>query len=111
MLYHHVQRLSLSFHDTRGSHDSIYRIQYDAMSLQYVAVESVISLITAVTTLGAEALVGQGRPAPGQRRIVMLDGREVVEGEVIVRFRAEADRRGRERAQGDQGHALDPVLG
>src|SRR5512146_333710 len=29
-LFSHVQRLSLSFHDRRGSSDSAYRIQYDA---------------------------------------------------------------------------------
>jgi ATP-binding cassette, subfamily B, bacterial len=52
-LFQHIQRLSLAYHDRIGTADSTYRIQYDAMSLQYVAVESVISLITAVSTLGA----------------------------------------------------------
>ena len=35
-LFRHVQRLSLAFHDSRGTIDSIYRIQYDAPALQYV---------------------------------------------------------------------------
>jgi ATP-binding cassette, subfamily B, bacterial len=52
-LFQHIQRLSLAYHDRIGTADSTYRIQYDAMSLQYVAVESVISLIAAVTMLGA----------------------------------------------------------
>jgi ATP-binding cassette, subfamily B, bacterial len=52
-LFQHIQRLSLAYHDRIGTADSTYRIQYDAMSLQYVAVESVISLITALSTLGA----------------------------------------------------------
>ena len=52
-LFQNVQRLSLAYHDRIGTADSTYRIQYDAMSLQYIAVESVISLITAVGTLGA----------------------------------------------------------
>src|SRR5438067_377505 len=29
-LFHHAQRLSLSYHDTTGTADSTYRIQYDA---------------------------------------------------------------------------------
>src|SRR5919201_3690182 len=52
-LFQHIQRLSLAYHDRIGTADSTYRIQYDAMSLQYIAVQSVISLITAVSTLGA----------------------------------------------------------
>jgi ATP-binding cassette subfamily B protein len=52
-LFQHIQRLSLAYHDRIGTADSTYRIQYDAMSLQYIAVESLISLITAATTLGA----------------------------------------------------------
>jgi ATP-binding cassette subfamily B protein len=51
-LFQHIQRLSLAYHDRIGTADSTYRIQYDAMALQYIAVESVISLITAVSTLG-----------------------------------------------------------
>ena len=49
-LFRHVQRLSLSFHDTRGSHDSIYRIQYDAEAMQHI-VESVIPFVAAVAML------------------------------------------------------------
>src|SRR5439155_25228505 len=52
-LFQHIQRLSLAYHDRIGTADSTYRIQYDAMSLQYIAVQSVISLITAVSTLAA----------------------------------------------------------
>ena len=36
-LFDHAQRLSLSFHDRRGTSDSIYRIQYDAEALKHVA--------------------------------------------------------------------------
>jgi ATP-binding cassette, subfamily B, bacterial len=49
-LFRHVQRLSLSFHDTRGSHDSIYRIQYDAEAMQHI-VESVIPFVGAAVML------------------------------------------------------------
>ncbi|TMK79068.1 MAG: ABC transporter ATP-binding protein [Actinobacteria bacterium] len=49
-LFRHVQRLSLSFHDTRGSHDSIYRIQYDAEAMQHI-VESMIPFVAAFAML------------------------------------------------------------
>ncbi len=50
-LLHHAQRLSLSFHDRRGSHDLSYRIQHDAPSIQYVAIQGVIPFASAVFTL------------------------------------------------------------
>src|SRR5262245_14100074 len=51
-LFRHVQRLSLSYHDTKGSTDSTYRIQYDAPSIRWVLMDSVIPLMTATLTLG-----------------------------------------------------------
>jgi ATP-binding cassette subfamily B protein len=56
-LFHHVQRLSLSYHDTRGTTESLYRIQYDADGLQHVAVGGTIPLITAAMTLAAMIVV------------------------------------------------------
>jgi ATP-binding cassette subfamily B protein len=50
-LFRHVQRLSLSYHDTKGSSDSIYRIQYDAPFIQYILINGVIPLISATLTL------------------------------------------------------------
>jgi ATP-binding cassette subfamily B protein len=50
-LFTHVQRLSVSFHDKRGSADSIYRIQNDAMALQYLTVDGFIPLVSASFTL------------------------------------------------------------
>ncbi|MGH8735152.1 MAG: ABC transporter transmembrane domain-containing protein, partial [Burkholderiales bacterium] len=41
-LFRHVQRLSLAYHDMRGVTDSTYRIQYDAQSLQTLAIAGVI---------------------------------------------------------------------
>ncbi len=53
----HVQRLSLSYHDTRGTADSVYRIQYDATSVQRIVVESVVPSISSALTLAAVAYV------------------------------------------------------
>lgn len=50
-LFSHIQRLSLGYHDERGTADATYRIQYDAPSLQYVAIDGVIPLVTAAVTL------------------------------------------------------------
>ena len=52
-LFRHVQRLSLAYHDTRGTADSTYRIQYDATSLQNIAVAGVVPFITSAGTLVA----------------------------------------------------------
>jgi ATP-binding cassette, subfamily B, bacterial len=52
-LFQHVQRLSLSYHDREGVTDSVYRIQYDAPAIQYIAIDGVIPFITAAFTLAS----------------------------------------------------------
>jgi ATP-binding cassette subfamily B protein len=52
-LFRHVQRLSVSYHDLKGTTDSTYRIQYDAAGMQQIAVDTVPSFITAAFTLVA----------------------------------------------------------
>jgi ATP-binding cassette, subfamily B, bacterial len=51
ILFRHVQRLSLSYHDMRGTADSAYRIQYDASSIQKIVVGGLIPLAGSVVTL------------------------------------------------------------
>ncbi|HEX7008696.1 MAG TPA: ABC transporter ATP-binding protein [Phycisphaeraceae bacterium] len=51
LLFHHVQRLSLGYHDTRGTTDSTYRIQYDAPAIQWIAIDGVIPFLGAVLTV------------------------------------------------------------
>jgi len=51
ILFQHLQRLSLSYHDTRGSSDSNYRIQYDAPCIQYILVTGGLPLLTSIVTL------------------------------------------------------------
>src|SRR5919201_3017565 len=50
-LFGHVQRLSLAHHDTQGTSDSTYRIQYDALAIQTIAIDGVIPFIGAAFTL------------------------------------------------------------
>ena len=58
-LFRHVQRLSLTHHDTMGTGDSTYRIQYDAPSIENIAVAGVMPFLTAVVTLVAMIVVIQ----------------------------------------------------
>jgi len=50
-LLNHVQRLPLTFHDRYGATDSVYRIQHDAPAIQYVTIQGLVPLMTAVLTL------------------------------------------------------------
>src|SRR5262245_10890986 len=52
-LFRHVQRLSMSYHDAKGTADASYRIYWDAASIQWMAVSGVPPLIS-----GALMLVG-----------------------------------------------------
>jgi ATP-binding cassette subfamily B protein len=48
-LFGHAQRLSLMYHDSKGTTDSAYRIQYAAPSLQWL-LESIPPLVTSLFT-------------------------------------------------------------
>jgi ATP-binding cassette subfamily B protein len=50
-LFQHVQRVSLLYHDAKGSSDAVYRIQQDATAIQDIAIDGVIPAVTATVTL------------------------------------------------------------
>ena len=50
-LVQQAQRLSLSYHDTRGTADALYRIQQDASVIDKIMVEGIIPFVTAGITL------------------------------------------------------------
>jgi ATP-binding cassette, subfamily B, bacterial len=50
-LFRHAERLSLAYHDSRGTADSMYRIQYDATAIQTIAVSGLIPFFTATVTI------------------------------------------------------------
>ena len=56
-LLNHVQRLPLGFHDHYGATDSVYRIQHDAPSIQYVTIQGIVPLLTAFFTLAGMIVV------------------------------------------------------
>jgi ATP-binding cassette subfamily B protein len=45
-LFHHLQRLSLSYHDSRGIGDSIYRVQDDAPAIKWSILDSVLPFVS-----------------------------------------------------------------
>jgi ATP-binding cassette, subfamily B, bacterial len=51
-IFNQVQRLSISYHDKKGTADSTYRIQYDALSIQKVVVDALVTLLTSAFTIG-----------------------------------------------------------
>jgi len=52
-LFRHMQRLSLAYHETQGTSNTTYRIGYDAPSIQYVLVDGLIPLVSALISLVA----------------------------------------------------------
>lgn len=50
-LFGRAQRLSLSYHDTTGTADTIYRIERDSASLNQLTVEGVIPFVSATVTV------------------------------------------------------------
>jgi len=50
-LFWHGQRLSLAFHDRKGVTHSLYRVQYDAVSLQSVTIGGFIPMVAALVTV------------------------------------------------------------
>lgn len=60
LLLQHAQRLSLAYHDTKGTADTIYRIQYDAPAIQWVVLYGITPFFTAGFTLVGMVLITAG---------------------------------------------------
>jgi ATP-binding cassette, subfamily B, bacterial len=56
-LFSHLQRLSLSYHDSTGTADSVYRIQQDAAAVRSIAIDGLIPLVSSAVTLAGMAYV------------------------------------------------------
>jgi ATP-binding cassette subfamily B protein len=58
-IFGHVQRLSFSYHDIRGTADSVFRINWDAAAIQWIAIHGFPPLVSAVCLLvGMVVVVG-----------------------------------------------------
>lgn len=51
ILFEHVQKLSLSYHDEKGSSDALYRMQYDVVKFKTFILDNFFALIQSVVTL------------------------------------------------------------
>ncbi len=56
-LFRHSQGLSLSYHDSTGTADSAYRIQYDAPAIQWITIDSFIPLVSSCFTVAAMLVI------------------------------------------------------
>jgi ATP-binding cassette subfamily B protein len=57
LLFRHAQRLSLLFHDQRGTMDTVYRIQYDAPAVQWIILEGLFPLVAEAFTVVLTVIV------------------------------------------------------
>jgi ATP-binding cassette, subfamily B, bacterial len=53
----HAQRLTLAFHDRRGSNDTAYRIQHDAPAVQNILIQGIVPMIGAAFAFCSMLLV------------------------------------------------------
>jgi ATP-binding cassette subfamily B protein len=57
LLFNHIQRLSLIYHDKKGTSDSLYRIQWDTMRIRTLLIDQLSPLITSFITLGSMIVI------------------------------------------------------
>jgi ATP-binding cassette subfamily B protein len=50
-LFEHLQHICVSYHDTHGPTDSVYRLQHDAASVKQIPIDAIIPLTRAVCML------------------------------------------------------------
>ena len=51
LLFNHIQRLSLTYHDSKGASDSLYRLQWDTMGIRSFLIGNISPLISSSVTL------------------------------------------------------------
>lgn len=56
-LFQYMQRLSIAYHDLKGTGDSSYRIQYDAICIRSFTIDGVLVLLTSVLTFAGMVCV------------------------------------------------------
>jgi ATP-binding cassette, subfamily B, bacterial len=57
LVFNHIQRLSLAYHDTKGASDSLYRIQYDTQSIRSLLLSQLSGLVTSSLHLVAMMVI------------------------------------------------------
>jgi ATP-binding cassette subfamily B protein len=51
LLFNHIQRLSLAYHDRKGTADSVYRIQYDTSAIRTLIIGNLSPILNSSITL------------------------------------------------------------
>lgn len=51
LLFNHIQRLSIAYHDRKGASDSLYRIQWDTMCVRSLLLSQLSPLVSSFMTL------------------------------------------------------------
>lgn len=51
LLFNHIQRLSIAYHDSKGASDSLYRIQWDTMCVRSLLLGQLSPLVSSFITL------------------------------------------------------------
>ena len=51
ILFNHIQRLSLAYHDSTGTSDAFYRLQWDTMAIRVFLIGNISPLISSILTL------------------------------------------------------------
>ncbi len=56
-LFSHIQRMSLTYHDTIGTSDTLYKLQWDTVGIRTLLLNNLIPLVTSFITLIAMTVV------------------------------------------------------
>jgi ATP-binding cassette, subfamily B, bacterial len=57
LLFNHIQRISLAYHDKKGTADSLYRLQWDTTAIRSLLLGSLPSLVSSLITLVSMIIV------------------------------------------------------
>jgi len=56
-LFNHIQRLSLAYHDTMGTSDAFYRLQWDTVAIRVFLIGNISPLISSILTVAGMLIV------------------------------------------------------
>ena len=109
-LLNHAQRLSATYHDTKGTADTVYRIQYDTLAAQSLLVEGIAPFFTSLFTL-VSMLVVMYRLDGKIAMIALAVSPALVIITVIYRKRLRAQWKKVKRAESSAQSVVHEVLG
>jgi len=109
-LLNHAQRLSATYHDTKGTPDTVYRIQYDTVAAQSLLIDGVAPVFTSIFTLVC-MLVVMSRLDGKIALIALIVSPALVIVTAIYRKRLRAQWKKVKRAESSAQSVVHEVLG